>query len=193
MPIRHVAIAVLVTMGLAVAGCGGDGDDGAAPPAATTTPTTTAASAPASASASATATTTVPATLAFTATTVDGRQFDGASAAGKPVVLWFWAAWCPRCRAAAPGVAAVQRDFGGSVTMLGVAGLNSGQSAMRKVVDDWGIGGFTNLADDDGVIWRKFEVTAQEYFVVIDRSGTVVHKGPLGAPELRQRVSALAG
>jgi peroxiredoxin len=135
----------------------------------------------------------VPATLTFTATTVDGQPFDAASVAGKPVVLWFWAAWCPRCRAAASGVAAVHREFGGSVTMLGVAGLNSGASAMRDFVRDRGIDGFTNLADDDGAIWRKFGVTAQEYFVLLDASGAVVYKGLLGTPDLRQRVSNLKG
>jgi hypothetical protein len=43
------------------------------------------------------------------------------------------------------------------------------------------------------VIWRKFGVTAQEYFVLIDASGAVVYKGLLGTPELRERVSALKG
>jgi thiol-disulfide isomerase/thioredoxin len=47
------------------------------------------------------ATSAVPQTLAFTAHTVGGKRFDAASLAGKPVVLWFWAAWCPRRRAAA--------------------------------------------------------------------------------------------
>ncbi len=64
---------------------------------------------------------------------------------------------------------------------------------MRDFVRDRGISGFVNLADDDGVIWRKFGVTAQEYFVLIDASGAVVYKGLLGTPELRERVSALKG
>ncbi len=33
----------------------------------------------------------VPAALDFTAPLLGGGQFDGASAAGKPLVLWFWA------------------------------------------------------------------------------------------------------
>lgn len=188
MRIRRAAMAVLVALGLATAGCGGDENNrDTAPPALVPTTATTPAGTPTG------STGPVPATLAFTATTVDGQPFDGASVVGKPVVLWFWAAWCPRCRAAAPGVVAVQRDFGGSVTMLGVAGLKSGASQMRDFVRDRGMGAFTNLADDDGVVWRKFGVTAQEYFVLIDRSGAVVYKGLLGTPELRQRVSALAG
>ncbi|MGW9198646.1 hypothetical protein [Micromonospora chersina] len=37
---------------------------------------------------------------------MDGGTFAGSSLAGKPAVLWFWAAWCTRCRAVAGEVAA---------------------------------------------------------------------------------------
>jgi thiol-disulfide isomerase/thioredoxin len=132
-------------------------------------------------------------TLAFTATTVQGAPFDARTLAGKPVVFWFWASWCPRCRAAAPDVATVHRDFGDRVHVVGVAGLDSGDAAMRQFVDDRGIGGFVNLADDEGQIWRRFRVRAQEYFVLVDAGGQVVHNGPLNAGALRERVTALAG
>jgi peroxiredoxin len=131
--------------------------------------------------------------LGFTATTVDGKQFDAATLAGRPVVLWFWAAWCPRCRAAADEVAGVQRDFAGRVHTVGVAGLNSGAAGMREFVADHGIGGFVNLADDEGAVWRRFGVTTQEYYVLLDAGGAVVHKGPLTPDGLRDRVTALAG
>jgi peroxiredoxin len=134
----------------------------------------------------------VPEALGFTATTVDGKPFDAATLAGKPVVLWFWAAWCPRCRAAADEVSAVQRDFADRVHTVGVAGLNSGEGAMRKFVADQGIGNLVNLADDDGEVWQRFGVTTQEYYVLLDAAGKVVHKGPLTPEALRDRVTALA-
>ena len=171
-------MAVLVSLGLAVAGCGGGSDRDTEPPAAATTTGTASAGAPAG---PATATTgPVPATLTFTATTVDGQPFDAASVAGKPVVLWFWAAWCPRCRAAAPDVATCSASSPAAVTMLGVAGLNSGTAAMRDFVADRGIGGFTNLADDDGVIWRRFGVH-HAGVLRAPRPGPArwSHKGPL--------------
>jgi thiol-disulfide isomerase/thioredoxin len=134
-----------------------------------------------------------PPTLAFTATTVDGAPFDARTLTGKPVVFWFWASWCPRCRAAAPEVAIVQREFDGRVHVVGVAGLGSGDDAMRQFVDDRGIGGFVNLADDEGRVWRRFGVRAQEYFVLLDARGQIVHNGPIDTRALRGRVTALAG
>ena len=47
----------------------------------------------------------VPEQLRFTAETVDGKEFSGASLAGKPALLWFWAPWCPNCQAEAPAIA----------------------------------------------------------------------------------------
>lgn len=35
----------------------------------------------------------VPEVLAFSATTLDGGTFEGATLAGRDVVLWFWAPW----------------------------------------------------------------------------------------------------
>ncbi|MEJ3745583.1 redoxin domain-containing protein [Actinomycetes bacterium KLBMP 9797] len=192
---RAVAAAAVAMVAVAVTGCGGNGDSGAAasdPPSGAVTPSTAAPVSPSATSSSA-AGTEVPRTLAFTATTVEGKPFDAATLADKPVVFWFWAAWCPRCRAAADDVAAVRRDFANRVHVVGVAGLNSGDDAMRAFVADRGIGGFVNLADDEGAVWRRFEVTAQEYYVVLDATGSVVHKGPMTGKALRDRVTALAG
>jgi peroxiredoxin len=182
-----VGVGLLTVVALA-AGCGSTPTPQAEPaPAATT--------GPASAPPSATATPPAPSadSLKFSATTIDGTPFDGTALAGRPVVLWFWAAWCPRCRAKAGDVAAVQRDLSGKVHVVGVAGLGSGDAAMDRFAADTGITGFPNLADDKGEVWKKFGVTTQEYFVIIDKAGAIVHKGPLSSTDLRQRVTALAG
>jgi peroxiredoxin len=185
---RAVTVAATCALTLPLAACG------------TSTPTSTPSlAAPATSAATPTSApaTTAPAAIAdslkFTATTIDGKAFDAATLAGKPAVLWFWAAWCPKCRAKAADVAAVSRDFTGKVQVVGVAGLGSGDAAMDKFAADTGITGFPNLADDTAVVWKKFGVTTQEYFVVIGADGQIVHKGPLTGAELRQRATTLAG
>ena len=68
--------------------------------------------------------TAVPATLQFRAETVDGRPFSGASLAGKPVVLWFWAPWCPTCRSQIPQVQDLAARYGDRVGVVGVGSLD---------------------------------------------------------------------
>ncbi|MCW6010579.1 redoxin domain-containing protein [Micromonospora sp. CPCC 205371] len=186
---RAGAVAIV----LVLAGCGGDSPSaspsgGQAPATVSTPPASPSPVDPTSGTPA-----DVPEALRFTSTTVDGGRFDAATLAGKPTVLWFWAAWCPRCRAAADDVAGIHRDFTGKVNVVGVAGLDSGDAAMREFVADRGIDGFVNLADDAGEVWRRFEVTTQEYYVILDRGGAIVHKGPLSPDALRDRVTALAG
>lgn len=192
--VRPALVAVFISA-LVAAGCGGGDEDSGndtaagptapattgAPPATTGAPSAPPDSAP------------VPETLAFTARTVDGGELDGAELAGTPVAFWFWAAWCPRCAAAAGDVRDAQAEYAGRVHVVGVAGLDSGEDGMRRFVDQHQLGDFPHLADDEGQVWQKFGVTTQEYFVILDASGEVVHDGPLSASALRDQLATLAG
>ncbi len=183
------AAVLLTAIVMAITGCATPQPSTGQPPTATTQP----AQPPSSAASAGPSAVSVPDSLKFTAKTIDGQPFDAATLAGKPVVLWFWAAWCSKCRAKSGDVAAVQRDFAGRVHVVGVAGLGSGDAAMRKFATDTGINGFPHLADESAVVWKKFGVTTQEYFVVIGADGHIVHKGQLSGADLRQRATTLAG
>jgi peroxiredoxin len=186
---RRVVATMMIVTALAVTGCGGaDGGDTAAPPAPAVTSAPESSGEPATPGPPAAG---VPESLSFQAPTVDGGTLDAATLAGQPVAFWFWAAWCPRCAAAASDVKAVQEEYAGQAHVVGVAGLGSGEAGMREFIGTHELDGFPHLADDEGAVWRRFEVTTQEYFVLLDAAGTVVHSGPLGAAELRDELDAL--
>ncbi|WP_116048416.1 redoxin domain-containing protein [Amycolatopsis palatopharyngis] len=131
----------------------------------------------------------VPEELDFTATTLDGAAFSGASLAGKPAVLWFWAPWCPSCRAEAPAVA--KAADANSVTFVGVAAQDSPE-AMRDFVDQYGVGNFRHLEDENADIWRRFGITYQPAYAFVSADGTVeVVKERLSEEELNSRVEQL--
>jgi peroxiredoxin len=189
--VRPVVVSVLLAVGLLAAGCGGEAPAGdPAPVPASDAPASTGASAPRAPADSSPAA--IPETLAFTARTIDGDEFDGATLAGEPVAFWFWAAWCSRCAAAASDIKAVQAEYEGRVHLVGVAGLGSGDDGMRGFVDQHQLAGFPHLADDDGRVWQRFGVTTQEYFVLLDADGEIVHQGALRASALRDALAELA-
>jgi peroxiredoxin len=132
-----------------------------------------------------------PQSLDFTTTTVDGKPFEGASLAGKPTVLWFWAAWCPKCRGSASAYKQAADQFGDQVNLVGVAG-KSDVDAMKGFISDYGLSGITHLADDNDPLWAKYGITYQHQYVVIDKAGRVVHTGELSERELTDRLSDLA-
>lgn len=188
---RPLAFLTVAVVGLATAGCGSDTDgaDPAGPP--TTAPAAVAqtnTAAPEDPDGPS-----VPETLAFTAATIDGDEFDGAQVAGAPVAFWFWAAWCSRCAAAAGDLREIQAAYAGQVEVVGVAGLGSGADGMRTFVAQHQLDDFPHLADDTGEVWQRFEVTTQEYFVILDAAGSVVYEGKLTADALRDRLDGLVG
>jgi thiol-disulfide isomerase/thioredoxin len=128
--------------------------------------------------------------LEFTATTVDGKPFDGRSLIGKPAVLWFWAPWCPTCLQQAPGVRKAVDQYGDRVAVVGVAGLAKA-AEMPDFIRMAKVESITNLSDEPGEVWKRFGITSQSIFVLIDATGTVTFRGRLGADEVPGRVAEL--
>ncbi|MGN9839710.1 TlpA family protein disulfide reductase [Nonomuraea sp. H19] len=178
--------AITLSATLLLTGCGAAGsDDAAAGPADSTAPlSATQAPPPATASA------TVPAALEFTAKTLNGDTFDGTSLAGKPVVFWFWAPWCPKCMSEAPAVKAAAGTFK-DVTFVGVAGLDT-EAAMKEFVQRTGTGNIVQLSDEKGAVWTKLGVSSQSTFVFMKPDGsTEKASGPLGKDSLTGHLQKL--
>ncbi|MGV9766106.1 TlpA family protein disulfide reductase [Micromonospora tulbaghiae] len=189
-----VLAATLAAATACAAGPGGGAPAGAVAPAspapASPALTPSAAGSPAATPASASPAR-VPATLSFTGKTLDGTAFDAAALAGRPVVLWFWAPWCATCASQAWTVAEIAPAYRDTVPIVGVAGLGE-QKAMKSFVTEFDLGGTTQIDDRAGALWRRFKVTEQSTFVVLDRTGRVVHQGFLDGEALTRQVETLA-
>jgi thiol-disulfide isomerase/thioredoxin len=130
--------------------------------------------------------------LSFTGKTLDGEPFDAATLAGKPALLWFWAPWCATCASQAGSVTSMQEEYGDRLGILGVAGMGDNK-AMHEFVSDLEVGGIRNLDDQAGVLWRKFGVTEQSTYVLVDRAGRVVTTSYLDDQQLTAAVKSLVG
>ncbi len=200
-PLTRALVGLLAGLLAAVllAGCGGTGDtEEAADPAATTSGAGESSSGPAEPEKSEKPEKSgkpdaapVPETLDFTATTVEGRSFEGASLAGRPTLLWFWAPWCPTCRGQIPQVEGLASTHGEDLQVIGVGALDSAE-AIADFADD--VTGVTHLEDVDGELFRRFGITEQSSFVLLDADGGVAFEtGYGGADELDQRVGDVVG
>ncbi|SDU76668.1 redoxin domain-containing protein [Jiangella alkaliphila] len=159
-------------------------------PAATPEPTTPAPPAQTSPAAPAVA---LPEELDFTAPTVAGGTFEGASLLGRPAVLWFWAPWCPVCQREAPLIADLAGQYEGQVAFVGVAGLSGDLASMEDFIADGGVDAIPHIDDRDGDVYTRFEVTQQYDFGLVSADGTVeVIRGPLGEDEIVAAVERLA-
>ncbi|BFU44112.1 TlpA family protein disulfide reductase [Krasilnikovia sp. MM14-A1004] len=132
----------------------------------------------------------VPATLRFTGRTLDGAAFDAATLAGRPTVLWFWAPWCATCAAEAQSVADLKDEYGDRLAVLGIAGMGD-NTAMHRFVADLNVGTVPHLDDGQGVVWRRFGITEQSTYVLLDRTGAVRVSGYLDDLQLTAQIKAL--
>jgi thiol-disulfide isomerase/thioredoxin len=133
----------------------------------------------------------VPATLQFTGTKVDGGDFNGVTLVGKPVLLWFWAPWCPVCRGQIDQVQRIAHKYEEKVNVVGVGSLDNTKAISGFAAD---APGMTHLSDESGAVWRHFEVVQQSSFVLLDAKGAKVFSvGYGGSDDLADRVAAVAG
>ena len=129
------------------------------------------------------------------ATPVDFRYgtLDGGSAAfsalgDKPVVVNFFASWCPACIAEMPDFETVHQALDGRVDFLGLALQDRPESA-ASLVEQTGIT-YAVGTDDDAEIFEMFQGLGMPTTVFIDSDGVVqdVHSGQLSAEALRERI-----
>ncbi|MGI9595818.1 MAG: TlpA family protein disulfide reductase [Acidimicrobiales bacterium] len=122
--------------------------------------------------------------------------FDGGTASfadfeGKPLVVNFWASWCPACVAELPEFEKVHQELGDEVTFLGLANADRRDAADALAAE---IGLSYQLADDpDGELFRSLELIAMPSTLFISADGRVaeVFAGQLNEAALLERIEDL--
>ena len=117
--------------------------------------------------------------------TLDGKPAELKEYIGKmPVVMEFWATWCPNCKELEPAMLAVQKKYAGKVQFVGVAvSVNESPELVRRYVDKHGLAG-VQFYDRKGTAIDAYDVPATSFVVVIDKVGKVVYTGLGGTQDL---------
>ncbi len=121
----------------------------------------------------------------------DGSDSALAEFAGKPLVVNFWASWCPACVAELPEVQAVHELVGDEVTILGIANADQRGPAVALAED---VGLTYALGDDpNGDLFRELGLIAMPSTVFITADGEIseVFGGQLNEDGLLSRIEPL--
>ncbi|MBI4500394.1 MAG: redoxin domain-containing protein [Gemmatimonadetes bacterium] len=110
--------------------------------------------------------------------TLDGQTVDLASYLGKkPVLIEFWATWCPVCQALLPKIEAAHQKYGDQVDFVVVAvGVNETPRSIKRHMDQHPMP-FEPLWDGKGVAVRAFEAPSTSYIVGLNAKGKVAYTG----------------
>ena len=95
----------------------------------------------------------------------------------KPVIVEFWATWCPICAELLPRMEAAQKKFGDRAEFLVVAvAVNQSKNSVRRHLESHPMP-FTFLWDGNGAAVRAFQAPSTSYIAVLDGTGRVVYTG----------------
>lgn len=102
----------------------------------------------------------------------------------KPIVLNFWASWCPPCRRESPMLEAAWRRYRNRVLFLGI-NFQDGDEAARAFIREFGLT-FPSGADPRGRVGVDYGVYGLPETFFINSEGRVLarHVGELSASQL---------
>jgi thiol-disulfide isomerase/thioredoxin len=122
---------------------------------------------------------------AVTVQSLDGKSVDLGQYIGKtPMLIEFWATWCPNCRELMPTLLDAQKKYGQKVKFVNLAvAINQSPEKVRRFLAAHPLPHET-LYDLDGKAAGAFDAPATSYVVVLDKSGKVVYTGLGGKQDL---------
>ncbi|MEY6430983.1 redoxin domain-containing protein [Thioalkalicoccus limnaeus] len=113
----------------------------------------------------------------FVAELVDGQSVTLADYAGEPLLLHFWATWCPICRLEEGEILRLSRSF----AVLTVATRSGSHDEIATYLGDRGYRSKV-IADVDGSLADRYQVRGVPATFVIDGDGRILFRKQGYAP-----------
>ena len=125
-------------------------------------------------------------------TSTDGQEIRLSDLRGKPVLLNFWATWCPPCRAETPDLQATHREIGDKLTIIGVNMTSQDGGDVEGFLREFGVT-YPVLLDPDGTAAKAYNILGLPTSVFIDRNGIVqeVFTGAVNKAYIESKVPEL--
>lgn len=128
----------------------------------------------------------------FSLTDLDGKPIRLRDLRGRPVILHFWATWCPVCRQETPTLQAVnQRYRSRGIAWLGI-NLRERPERVQEFARSFGLA-FPILIDIDGSVAGRYQVTGIPTTLFLDPSGVVRarHIGPIQETQWEEYINQI--
>ncbi|MDF2773920.1 MAG: Redoxin domain protein [Geminicoccaceae bacterium] len=126
--------------------------------------------------------------------TLDGKPFDLGQYIGKtPVLLEFWATWCPNCKQLEPAMLEASKKYADKIKFVAVAvSVNQSPQRVKLHVEKHGLP-MEVYYDRKGNAADAFDAAATSYIIVLDKSGTVVYTGLGGTQNIDAAIRKALG
>ncbi len=125
--------------------------------------------------------------------TLDGNVVTLSQFKGKePVYLKFWATWCQPCRKQMPHFQKVQLIYGKKIKVIAInLGVNDSIKLVKETQKEFGLT-MPIAIDTSGALAQAFGLIGTPYHILIDKQGTIIHKGFEVSSKLDNKLASLS-
>ena len=128
----------------------------------------------------------------FLADSINGKPVSLSNFPESPIILNFWASWCPPCRDETPHFEKIWRLYKEKdVVVIGI-NVQDDLNSANEYISEFDVT-FVNGMDKNGRIMVDYGVTGLPVTFFLDREGMIIGRwvGSIGASSLESRVEAL--
>ena len=128
----------------------------------------------------------------FTVTDKDGKEVKLSEFIGKPIVVNFWASWCPPCKAELPHFDKLSKEYQGKVHFLMVNLSGENKESVKNFVESNGYA-FPLYFDDKDSGQKAYSVSSIPVTVFITADGNIGSQrmGAMSEATLRNYINQL--
>ena len=99
---------------------------------------------------------------------INGEQFDSRTYSGKPLLIHFWATWCPTCKAEADNIQRLSKYY----EVVTFAVKSGSDEELAAYMNDRGFD-YRVINDEDGRWAREFNIEGYPTTFIYDSAGQV--------------------
>lgn len=121
----------------------------------------------------------------FSATSIEGNIVSLNQLREKPVLIYFWATWCPICKLHKQTIEDLSRDY----TVVTVASWSEAITEVRDYFSNTTLKQMT-IYDLDGALAKRYGISAVPSFFILDNKGDIrfIERGYTSSVGLRIRL-----
>ncbi len=103
---------------------------------------------------------------------LDGQSVSLSDLRGKPILLNFWATWCPPCRAEMPFLQQIYEEWSDKGLVLLAIDIGEGPSQIKEFLEANNLS-LPVLLDSNKSVAQKYNITAIPTTFFIDKDGII--------------------